>query len=115
MLALNREKAPTPTSSTAEPTPTFNSKVRMTKETGEVGADTEEQHYECSDDVGQDWLGNVVGDLEKPKVDHSDVGQGSPSNHACETCPQSELCSRTTMVVDKSKNRKGERTQGAAM
>ena len=30
------------------------------------GADTEEQHYECSDVVGQDWLGNAVG--EKPKV-----------------------------------------------
>ena len=76
------------------------------------GADTEEQHYECSDVVGQDWLGNVVG--EKPKVNHGDVGQGSPSNDAWETCPQSEPCSPTTMVVDKSKNRKGERTQGAA-
>ena len=77
------------------------------------GADTEEQHYyECSDVVGQDWLGNVVG--EKPKVDHGGVGQGSPSNDAWETCPQSEPCSPTTMVVDKSKNRKGEKTQGAA-
>ena len=76
------------------------------------GADTEEQHYECSDVVGQDWLGNVVG--EKPKVNHGGVGQGSPSNDAWETCPQSEPCSPTTMVVDKSKNRKGEKTQGAA-
>ena len=76
------------------------------------GADTEEQHYECSDVVGQDWLGNVVG--EKPKVNHGGVGQGSPSNDAWETCPQSEPCTPTTMVVDKSKNRKGERTQGAA-
>ena len=76
------------------------------------GADAEEQHYECSDVIGQDWLGNVVG--EKPKVNHGDVGQGSPSNDAWETCPQSEPCSPTTMVVDKSKNRTGEKTQGAA-
>ena len=76
------------------------------------GADTVEQHYECSDVVGKDWLGNVVG--EKPKVNHGGVGQGSPSNDAWETCPQSEPCSPTTMVVDKSKNRKGEKTQGAA-
>ena len=61
------------------------------------GADTEEQHYECSDVVGQDWLGNVVG--EKPKVNHGDVGQGSPSNDAWETCPQSEPCSPTTAVL----------------
>ena len=32
-----------------------------------------------------------------------------------ETCPQSEPCTPTTMVVDKSKNRKGDKTQGAAM
>ena len=76
------------------------------------GADTEGQHYECSDVVGQDWLGNVVG--EKPKVNHGDVGQGSPSNHAWETCPQSEPCSPTTIVVDKSKNPKGEKTQDGA-
>ena len=44
------------------------------------GADTEEQHYEYSDVVGQDWLGNVVG--EKLKVNHGDVGQGSSSNDA---------------------------------
>ena len=75
-------------------------------------ADTEEQHYECSDVVGQDWLGHVVG--EKPKVDHGGVGQGSPSDHAWETCPQSEPCSPTTMMVDKSKKGKGEKTQGAA-
>ena len=74
------------------------------------GANTEEQHYECSDIVRQDWLGNVVG--EKPKVNHGGVGQRSPSNDAWETCPQSEPCSPTTMMVDK--NCKGEKTQGAA-
>ena len=50
---------------------------------------------------------------EKPKVNHGDVGQGRPSN-AWETCPPSERCTPTTMVVDKSKNPKGEKTQGAA-
>ena len=52
---------------------------------------------------------------KKPK-NHGDVGQGSPSNdaYAWETCPQSEPCSPTTMVVDKSKNRTGEKTQGVA-
>ena len=76
------------------------------------GADTEEQHYECSNVAGQDWLGNVVG--EKPKIYHGGVGQGSPSNDAWETCPQSELCSPTTMLVEKSKNHTGENTQGGA-
>ena len=61
------------------------------------GAGTEEQHYECRDVVGQDWLGNVVG--EKPKVNHGDVGQGSPSNDAWETCPQSEPCAHSLNPV----------------
>ena len=64
------------------------------------GADTEEQHYECSSGLGQDWLGNV--NLER---NHSEVGQGSPSNDAKQTGPQSEPHNSGAVyaVVDKSK------------
>ena len=46
-------------------------------------ADTEEQHYEWSSGFGQDWFGNVL------EVSHGEVGQGSLSDDAWETCPQS--------------------------
>ena len=49
---------------------------------------TEEQHYEWSSVFGQDWFGNVVG--WKPEDIHGDVEQGSPSNDANGTGPQSE-------------------------
>ena len=64
------------------------------------GADTEEQHYECSSGLGQDWLGNV--NLER---NHSDVGQGSLSNDANETGPQTRPHNSGAVcaVVDKSK------------
>jgi len=64
------------------------------------GADTEEQHYECSDVMGLDWMGNVV-------EEHGDVGQGSLSNDAWETVPQSEPHNPGAVyaVVDKSKKR----------
>ena len=67
------------------------------------GADTEEQHYEWSSGFGQDWFGNVL------EVSHSEVGQGSLSDDAWETCPQSEPCNPSAVyaVVDKSK--KGNR------
>ena len=77
------------------------------------GADTEEQHYEWSSGFGQDWLGNVDQKLE---VNRGDVGQGSLSNDAWETGPQSEPCTASAVyaVVDKSKKHKGEKTQGGA-
>ena len=64
------------------------------------GVDTEEQHYECSSGLGQDWLGNV--NLER---NHSDVGQGSLSNDANETGPQTgpHKSGAVYAVVDKSK------------
>ena len=64
------------------------------------GTDTEEQHYECSSGLGQDWLGNV--NLER---NHSDVGQGTLSNDANETGPQTGPHSSGAVyaVVDKSK------------
>ncbi len=64
------------------------------------GADTEEQHYECSTVFGQDWLGNV--NLES---NHRDVGQGSLSNDANETVPQPEPHNPGAVyaVVDKGK------------
>ena len=67
------------------------------------GADTEEQHYEWSSCFGQDWFGNVL------VVSHGEVGQGSLSDDAWETCPQSEPCDPSAVyaVVDKSK--KGNR------
>ena len=67
------------------------------------GADTEEQHYEWSSGFGQDWFGNVL------EVSHGEVGQGSLSDDAWETCPQSEPCNPSAVyaVVDKSK--KGNR------
>ena len=67
------------------------------------GADTEEQHYEWSSCFGQDWFGNVL------EVSHGEVGQGSLSDDAWETCPQSEPCNPSAVyaVVDKSK--KGNR------
>ena len=67
-------------------------------------ADTEEQHYEWSNVMGQDWLGNVV-------AEHDEVGQESLSNDAWETVPQSEphnpgvVC----VVVDKSKEENKEK------
>ena len=63
------------------------------------GADTEEQHYEWSSFFGQDWFGNVL------EVSHGEVGQGSLSDDAWETCPQSEPCNPSAVyaVVDKSK------------
>ena len=69
------------------------------------GVCTEEQHYECSSAFGQDWFGNVVG--EKPEYNYGDVGQGSPSNDAKRTGPQSEPCNPKAVytVVDKSKKR----------
>ena len=77
------------------------------------GGDTEEQHYECNSGLGQDWLGNVDQKLE---VNRSDVGQGSLSNDAWETVPQSEPCNPNAVyaVVDKSKKKKHEKTQGGA-
>ena len=67
------------------------------------GAYTEEQHYEWSSAFGQDWLGNVVGG--KPEGNHVDVEQGSTSNDAKGTDPQSEPCNPNAMyaVVNKSK------------
>ena len=63
------------------------------------GADTEEQHYEWSSVIGQDWFGNVL------EVSHGEVGQGSLSDDAWETCPQSEPYNPSAVyaVVDKSK------------
>ena len=68
--------------------------------TATQGADTEEQHYECSSGFGQDWLGNR--NLER---NHSDVGQGSLSNDANETVPQTgpQNSGAVYAVVDKSK------------
>ena len=64
------------------------------------GADTEEQHYECSSGFGQDGLGNV--NLER---NHSDVGQGGLSNDASETVLQTGPHNPGAVyaVVDKSK------------
>ena len=64
------------------------------------GADTEEQHYECSSGLGQDWLGNV--NLER---NHSDVGQGTLSNDAKQAGPQTgpHNSGAVYAVVDKSK------------
>ena len=64
------------------------------------GADTEEQHYESSSGLGQDWPGNV--NLER---NHSDVGQRSLSNDANETVPQTGPHNPGAVyaVVDKSK------------
>ena len=64
------------------------------------GANTEEQHYECSSGFGQDWLVDV--NLE---VSHGDGGQGRLSNDAWETGPLSEPCNPSAVyaVVDKSK------------
>ena len=75
------------------------------------GADAEEQHYECSNVMGQDWLGNADQKLE---VNLGDVGQGSLSNDAWETGPKSEPCNASAVyaVVDMSKKHKGEKTQG---
>ena len=63
------------------------------------GADTEEQHYECSTVLGQDWFGNVL------EVSHGDGGQESLSNDAMQTGPKSEPCNPGAVyaVVDKSK------------
>ena len=68
------------------------------------GADTEEQHYEWSNVMGQDWLGNVV-------EEHGEVGQESLHNDAWETVPQSEPCNpgAVCVVVDKSKEEKKEK------
>ena len=76
------------------------------------GADREEQHYECSSGLGQDWLGNVV----EPEVNHGGVEQASPTNDANETVPQSEPCNPNAVyaVVDMSKKKKYEKTQGGA-
>ena len=73
---------------------------------------TEEQHYECSSGLGQDWLGNVV----VPELNHGGIEQASPSNQAKETVPQSEPCNLGALyaVVDKSKKKKQEKTQGGA-
>ena len=67
-------------------------------------ADTEEQHYEWSNVMGQDWLGNVV-------AEHGEVGQESLSNDAWETVPQSEPCNpgAVCVVVDKSKEENKEK------
>ena len=69
------------------------------------GVHIEEQHYKGSSVFGQDWLGNRAG--EKPDGNHSDVGQGDPSNDAKETGPQSEPCNPNAVytVVDKRKKR----------
>ena len=68
------------------------------------GADTEEQHYECSTGLGQDWLGNVV----EPEVIHGGVEQENPSSEAKQTVPQSEPHNSSAVyaVVDKSKKKK---------
>ena len=75
------------------------------------GADTEEQHYECSSGLGQDWLGNVV----EPEVNHGGV-ERSPTNDANETGPQSEPCNPGAVyaVVDMSKKKKHKKTLGGA-
>ena len=64
------------------------------------GADTEEQHYECSSGFGQDRIGNVS--LES---NHGDGGQESLSNDAKQTVPQPEPHNPGAVyaVVDKSK------------
>ena len=64
---------------------------------------TEEQHYEMSSAIGQDWLGNVV----EGKPEDNNVEQGSPSNDAKGTGPQSEPYNPNVeyIVVDKSKKR----------
>ena len=76
------------------------------------GADTEEQHYECSSGLGQDWLGNVV----EPEVNYGGIEQASSSNEAKQTDPQSESGNSSALyaVVDKSKKRKQEKTQDGA-
>ena len=76
------------------------------------GADIEEQHYECSDVVGQDWLGNVV----EPELNHGGIEQANPSNEAKEAGPIPEPCNPSALyaVVDKSKKKKQEKTQGGA-
>ena len=75
------------------------------------GADTKEQHYEGSSGLRQDWLGNV-----EPELNHGGIEQVSPSNEANETGPQSEPCNSSAVyaVVDKSKKKKLEKTQGGA-
>ena len=72
------------------------------------GVYTEEQHHESSSAFGQDWLGNVVGG--KPEGNHGNVEQGSPSNDAKTTGPQSEPCNPNAVyaLVDKSKKRNDE-------
>ena len=77
------------------------------------GIYTEEQHYECSSVIGQDWLGNWVG--EKPEGNHGDVEKGGPSNEAKETGPQSEPCRPIAVyaVIDRSKKRNEGKTNGA--
>ena len=76
------------------------------------GADTEEQHYEWSSGLGQDWLGNVV----EPEVNYGGIEQASSSNEAKQTDPQSESGNSSALyaVVDKSKKRKQEKTQDGA-
>ena len=63
-------------------------------------ADTEEQYYKRSSGLGQDWLGNM-----NQERNHSDVGQGTLSNDASETGPQTgpQNSGAVYAVVDKSK------------
>ena len=74
------------------------------------GVCTEEQHYECSSAFGQDWFGDGMGG--KPE-NHE---QGSRSNDAKGTCPQSQPFKPNVVytVVDKSKKKRKEKTQGGA-
>ena len=66
---------------------------------------TEEQHYESSSAVfRQDWFGNVVGG--KLEDSHGDVEQGSPSNDANGTGPQSEPCNPKAVYTAVNKNKK---------
>ena len=67
------------------------------------GADTEEQHYECSTVLGQDWFGNVL------EVSHGDGGQESLSNDAMQTGPKSEPCNPGAVYVMVDKSKKGNK------
>ena len=76
------------------------------------GADTEEQHYECSSVLGQDWLGTVV--EVNPEATLTNAGCSSTNTESND--PQSEPYNvnpnAVYAVVDKSKKKKQEKTQG---
>ena len=65
---------------------------------------TEEQHYESSNVIGMDWVGNEV----NPIGDIGETKKGCPSGDLKVTGLQSELCDPNSVyaVVDKSKKTK---------